>query len=58
LARHYAQNPDATLIAGATDIGLWVTKGLRDIAHPVFLADCTDLQQTGGRAITSASAPG
>ncbi|MDT8326402.1 MAG: xanthine dehydrogenase small subunit [Roseovarius sp.] len=45
LARHYAQNPDATLIAGATDIGLWVTKGLRDIAKPVFLADCTDLQQ-------------
>ena len=45
LARHYAQNPDATLIAGATDIGLWVTKGLRDIAHPVFLADCADLQQ-------------
>ncbi|WP_417733591.1 xanthine dehydrogenase small subunit [Roseovarius sp.] len=45
LARYYAQNPDSTLIAGATDIGLWVTKGLRDIAQPVFLADCTDLQE-------------
>ncbi|SHL16896.1 xanthine dehydrogenase small subunit [Roseovarius marisflavi] len=45
LACYYAQNPDAALIAGATDIGLWVTKGLRDIAKPVFLADCTDLQQ-------------
>jgi len=29
LARYYARHPDATLIAGATDIGLWVTKAVR-----------------------------
>ena len=26
LAEWYAAHPDATLIAGATDVGLWVTK--------------------------------
>ena len=34
LAEWYADHPDATLIAGATDVGLWVTKQLRDL-HPV-----------------------
>lgn len=41
----YLQNPDATLIAGATDVGLWVTKQLRDLPKPVFLNRMTDLQQ-------------
>lgn len=41
----YLQNPDATLIAGATDVGLWVTKHLRDLPKPVFLGGITDLQQ-------------
>jgi xanthine dehydrogenase small subunit len=31
LADWYLANPDATLIAGATDVGLWVTKQLRDL---------------------------
>ena len=41
----YMQNPDATLIAGATEVGLWVTKQLRDLPNPVFLGGITDLQQ-------------
>jgi xanthine dehydrogenase small subunit len=45
LADWYLQNPDATLIAGATDVGLWVTKQLRDLPKPVFLGGITDLQQ-------------
>ncbi len=45
LARHYAANPDATLIAGATDIGLWVTKGMRDLPKPTFIADIPDLSR-------------
>ncbi|WP_095590745.1 xanthine dehydrogenase small subunit [Actibacterium ureilyticum] len=45
LARLYAATPDATLVAGATDVGLWVTKGLRDIAPVIFLHRCTDLQR-------------
>lgn len=44
LAQWYARNPDATLIAGATDVGLWVTKGLRDLGPVAFLNGCTDLQ--------------
>ncbi|MGR3272350.1 xanthine dehydrogenase small subunit [Thalassococcus profundi] len=45
LAEAYAANPDATLIAGATDVGLWVTKGLRDLPAPIFLNRCADLTQ-------------
>ena len=44
LAALYAKYPDATLIAGATDVGLWVTKQLRDIGTPIFLNQCADLQ--------------
>ena len=31
LATLYARHPDATLVGGATDVGLWVTKQLRDL---------------------------
>ncbi len=44
LAEWYAANPDATLIAGATDVGLWVTKALRDLPKVAFLGRCADLQ--------------
>jgi len=27
----YEQHPDATIVAGATDVGLWITKQLRDL---------------------------
>ena len=30
-------NPDATIIAGATDVGLWVTKFLRPISPAIFI---------------------
>ncbi len=45
LAAWYADHPDATLIAGATDVGLWVTKQLRDLAPVAFLHRCNDLQR-------------
>jgi xanthine dehydrogenase small subunit len=45
LAQLYAAHPQATLIAGATDVGLWVTKQLRDLEMPIFLNDCADLQE-------------
>ncbi|MEL6954965.1 MAG: xanthine dehydrogenase small subunit [Pseudomonadota bacterium] len=44
LADWYAANPDATLIAGATDVGLWVTKDFRELGQVVFLAGCDDLK--------------
>ncbi|MCB1362686.1 MAG: xanthine dehydrogenase small subunit [Rhodobacteraceae bacterium] len=43
LAALYAAHPDATLVAGATDVGLWVTKGLRDLGTVIFLNGCSDL---------------
>ena len=45
LAEWYAANPDGTLIAGATDVGLWVTKGFRDLGPVAFLNRCRDLQE-------------
>ncbi len=45
LAAWYADNPDGTLIAGATDVGLWVTKDLRDLPKVAFLSRCRDLQE-------------
>ncbi|WP_300441040.1 xanthine dehydrogenase small subunit [uncultured Mameliella sp.] len=45
LARLYAEDPQATLVAGATDVGLWVTKQLRDLDRVIFLNRCADLQR-------------
>ena len=45
LADWYLRNPQATLIAGATDVGLWVTKQMRDLGPVAFLNGATDLQQ-------------
>lgn len=44
LAEWYADHPEGTLIAGATDVGLWVTKGLKDLGDVAFLGHCRDLQ--------------
>ena len=44
LAALYLANPDATLVAGATDVGLWVTKQLRDLDQVIFLNQCDDLK--------------
>ncbi len=44
LAAWYDANPEATLVAGATDVGLWVTKQLRDLAPVAFLNRCDDLK--------------
>lgn len=44
LADWYAAHPDGTLIAGATDVGLWVTKQLRDLSPVAFLNGVADLQ--------------
>ncbi len=45
LARLYEATPNATLVAGATDVGLWVTKQLRELDEVIFLHRCADLQQ-------------
>ncbi|MEM9344758.1 MAG: xanthine dehydrogenase small subunit [Pseudomonadota bacterium] len=45
LAAWYLEHPEGTLIAGATDVGLWVTKGLAELAPVAFLHRCQDLQR-------------
>lgn len=45
LADWYLENPDAVLIAGATDVGLWVTKQLRSFDKLAFLNRCADLRE-------------
>ncbi|MBD8890832.1 xanthine dehydrogenase small subunit [Roseibium litorale] len=37
LAMLYQQHPDATLVAGATDVGLWITKHLKDLPKVIWL---------------------
>ena len=44
LAAVLAEHPKATIVAGATDVGLWVTKFLRDISPAVFIGHLQDLK--------------
>ena len=37
-------NPTATVVAGSTDVGLWVTKQMRDISPVVFIAGLDELK--------------
>ncbi|MGA8260398.1 MAG: xanthine dehydrogenase small subunit [Arenicellales bacterium] len=38
-------HPDATLLAGGTDVGLWVTKQYRDLDDVVYVGNVTELKQ-------------
>ncbi len=37
LAELLASGPEATVVAGATDVGVWINKDMRDIAPAVFI---------------------
>ena len=50
LAAILGEYPEARIVAGATDVGLWVTKGLRELETLVFLGDVADLRQIGETA--------
>jgi xanthine dehydrogenase small subunit len=43
LANWFHANPDGTLIGGATDVGLWVTKRLMDLDKPCFISQVAEL---------------
>src|SRR5262249_11886486 len=43
LAELYARHPDAVLVAGATDVGLWITKQLRELAKIIWIGRVRDL---------------
>jgi len=44
LARLLEHNPDALLLAGGTDVGLWATKQLRDLPMLIYVGDVADLK--------------
>jgi len=45
LAQILSDTPDATIVAGATDVGLWVTKFLNDISPVVLLSHLDELRE-------------
>ncbi|WP_374655803.1 xanthine dehydrogenase small subunit [Dongia sp.] len=45
LAELYAAHPDATLVAGGTDVGLWVTKQQRRLDPIISLGAVADLKE-------------
>ena len=45
LARLRADKPEARLVAGATDVGLWVTKQMRALGELIFLGDVAELRR-------------
>ena len=45
LAALLEREPETVLVAGATDVGLWVTKQLRELSPVAFLHRCRDMQQ-------------
>lgn len=44
LTEIYAMEPKATIIAGSTDVGLWVTKQMRALNPVIFINNLEDLQ--------------
>jgi xanthine dehydrogenase small subunit len=50
LAALYARFPDTTLVGGATDVGLWITKQLRDLKRVIWLGRVAGLDGVGESA--------
>jgi len=44
-AQRYEQNPEALILAGGTDIGLWVTKQQRQLNEIIYLGGIDELKQ-------------
>jgi len=45
LADILMKKPQATVVAGSTDVGLWVTKHMKDISPAVFIGNLAELKQ-------------
>ena len=43
LARLAAENPDATIVSGATDVGLWITKQMRQLPKIILTVGVKEL---------------
>ena len=44
LAAVCSAHPSACIVAGATDVGLWITKQHRDLGDIVYVGDCDELK--------------
>jgi xanthine dehydrogenase small subunit len=44
ISRLLAKHPDATLLAGGTDVGLWVTKQLRELPTVIYTGNVQELK--------------
>jgi xanthine dehydrogenase small subunit len=49
LAAAYAAAPDSLILAGGTDVGLWVTKQLRDLPPILYIGDVAELSRIESR---------
>jgi len=47
LADRYQNNPDTCILAGGTDVGLWVTKQLRELPEVIYLGNVAELNRIG-----------
>ncbi len=56
LAALRKQHPKAQLLAGSTDVGLWVNKLFRDLGDLIFVGDVQDLKTVEERDATGSSA--
>jgi xanthine dehydrogenase small subunit len=45
LATALAMNPQSLVLAGATDVGLWITKQLRELPSIIYIGEVEELQQ-------------
>ncbi|WP_222548085.1 xanthine dehydrogenase small subunit [Asaia lannensis] len=58
LSNWLQQVPESVIVAGATDVGLWVTKALRRLPEVAFIGQCDDLlgleEDAGGLTIGAA----
>jgi xanthine dehydrogenase small subunit len=50
LGTAFARAPDSVLLAGGTDVGLWVTKQLRELPALVYVGDVAELARIDSRA--------
>lgn len=46
----YEQNPDARIVAGSTDVGLWVTKFMRKLGSVIFIGHLEELRRIAENA--------
>jgi xanthine dehydrogenase small subunit len=49
LAQLYQQHPDATLVSGATDVALWITKELRQLSKIIWIGRVAGLDRVEDR---------